>query len=838
MKIKKIFSLLLAFCLAVRLIPIAAFAADYNVTINGIAITDSNANDVLGDGTVSYDADTNTLMLNGANLTQIQNTTGKAFTIKVSGNNTVAITSGTTNLIETNAPLMINGDARATLILSGADQNSYISCISAHGSVTVEIITLILTNSCYAGIETTGDITVRNSATVKGDTGNMFYATSVGAGKLTVSDSTVTAPLEGTSVSGWMSAWVNEMEFSNSIVDIVAANGIYASDNIVIKNKSDVRVTADGIATPYPGIFAGNSMSITDSKVEGVSYTYAGLHAAKDLIITDSSIKAVTTSTDYPALNAKGELKISGLVTIDTEAASGVSYNGNVIFEVRTPAQPTDIMYKVHAGANATGAAEIKDSPFAADTDITKLVQDSPYFTIVSHIHSGGTPTCKSGAICDDCNNEYGDTDPANHTNLIKIEAKAATHTVEGNIEYWYCNGCGKYFSDEAGTKKITPADTVTAKLTAHTFDKEISDKKYLVAAATCQQPAKYYKSCECGESSKGTESEAIFRIGGVSSVNHINLVRTDAKDATHLTEGNIEYWYCNSCEHYFSDEAGTKEITLADTVTAKLTAHTFNKEIQDQEYLSAAATCRQPAKYYKSCECGKSSKGTENEAIFRIGDVSPANHTNLVRTNAKDATHLTEGNIKYWYCNSCENYFSDEAGTKEITLADTVTAKLTAHTFNKEIQDTEYLSAAATCQQPAKYYKSCECGQSSKGTENEAIFQIGGVSPVNHINLVKKEAKGATHLTEGNIEYWYCNSCEHYFSDETGTKEITLADTIIEKITQTTEPTKPNQNMDGKYPQTGDMSNLMLWLLLLPASAAGAGGTLLYSHKRKKSTH
>ena len=61
MKIKKIFSLLLAFCLAVRLIPIAAFAADYNVTINGIAITDSNANDVLGDGTVSYDADTNTL---------------------------------------------------------------------------------------------------------------------------------------------------------------------------------------------------------------------------------------------------------------------------------------------------------------------------------------------------------------------------------------------------------------------------------------------------------------------------------------------------------------------------------------------------------------------------------------------------------------------------------------------------------------------------------------------------------------------------------------------------------------------------------------------------------
>lgn len=118
MEIKKILSLLLAFCLAVGLIPVTAFAADYSVTINGIVITDSNANDVLGDGTVSYDADTNTLTLNGANLTQIQNTTGEAFTIKVSGNNTVAITSGTTNLIETNAPLIINGDAQATLKLS------------------------------------------------------------------------------------------------------------------------------------------------------------------------------------------------------------------------------------------------------------------------------------------------------------------------------------------------------------------------------------------------------------------------------------------------------------------------------------------------------------------------------------------------------------------------------------------------------------------------------------------------------------------------------------------------------------------------------------------------
>ena len=33
--------------------------------------------------------------------------------------------------------------------------------------------------------------------------------------------------------------------------------------------------------------------------------------------------------------------------------------------------------------------------------------------------------------------------------------AVAATCTTAGNSAYWYCSGCEKYFSDEAGTKEI-----------------------------------------------------------------------------------------------------------------------------------------------------------------------------------------------------------------------------------------------------------------------------------------------------------------------------------------------------------------------------------------------
>ena len=79
--------------------------------------------------------------------------------------------------------------------------------------------------------------------------------------------------------------------------------------------------------------------------------------------------------------------------------------------------------------------------------------------------HTGGKATCKDKAKCEVCGAEYGELDPKNHTNLKHFPAKAATKTTEGNIEYWYCEGCGKYFSDRDGTKEIKKADTVTAKL-------------------------------------------------------------------------------------------------------------------------------------------------------------------------------------------------------------------------------------------------------------------------------------------------------------------------------------------------------------------------------------
>lgn len=77
----------------------------------------------------------------------------------------------------------------------------------------------------------------------------------------------------------------------------------------------------------------------------------------------------------------------------------------------------------------------------------------------------GGEATCTAKAKCVTCSAEYGDIDHTRHGDkLTHVDAKAATTSEDGNIEYWYCEACNKYFSDAAATKVITQADTVIPK--------------------------------------------------------------------------------------------------------------------------------------------------------------------------------------------------------------------------------------------------------------------------------------------------------------------------------------------------------------------------------------
>ena len=78
---------------------------------------------------------------------------------------------------------------------------------------------------------------------------------------------------------------------------------------------------------------------------------------------------------------------------------------------------------------------------------------------------SGGNATCTEKAVCEICKEAYGELDPNNHADLMHIDSKAATEDAEGNIEYWHCGGCDKYYSDKDGINEIKRADTVTARI-------------------------------------------------------------------------------------------------------------------------------------------------------------------------------------------------------------------------------------------------------------------------------------------------------------------------------------------------------------------------------------
>ena len=224
-------------------------------------------------------------------------------------------------------------------------------------------------------------------------------------------------------------------------------------------------------------------MTITGSTVEGVSYTFSGLYAKKDLTITDSNVKAVTTSKSNAALGAGGNLKISGITTVETEAESGVGYSGNVIFEVKTPAEPAEAVYDVYAGESKEAAKKIEGSPFASGTDITEKVKDSKYFSIAVHNHVVDDTVwffdeTSHWNIC-----EYGEkVNEAAHT-FRWVTDKEPTATEAGS-RHEECTVCGYVGATETiaatGTED-TPSDPHQAEdtpsATGDTTDSTTGDK-------------------------------------------------------------------------------------------------------------------------------------------------------------------------------------------------------------------------------------------------------------------------------------------------------------------------------------------------------------------------
>ena len=98
------------------------------------------------------------------------------------------------------------------------------------------------------------------------------------------------------------------------------------------------------------------------------------------------------------------------------------------------------------------------------DTHSRVCANDSTH-TETDACSGGAAATCRDRSLCAVCGQPYGALDPDAHTDLTVIPAKAPTSGSAGNMEYWYCTGCGKYYKDAAATQEIAQADTVLPQL-------------------------------------------------------------------------------------------------------------------------------------------------------------------------------------------------------------------------------------------------------------------------------------------------------------------------------------------------------------------------------------
>ena len=245
----------------------------------------------------------------------------------------------------------------------------------------------------------------------------------------------------------------------------------------------------------------------------------------------------------------------------------------------------------------------------------------------------------------------------------------------------------------------------------------------------------------------------------------------------------------------YLAEETGFKLIVSAKTADGFEFSAEKTVAIQN-EHSGGTATCTEQA----TCEiCGEKYgdlKPHSYSVKWSTGEASHWHECTKCRAKTDEAEH-TDTN-KDHKCDVCDKVLSECTDTNKDHKCDLCGKALSEHSGGK-----------ATCKDKAK----CEfCGES-----------YGELNANNHSDLKHFPAVAATKTAEGNIEYWYCEGCGKYYSDKDGTKEIKKADTVTAKLKD-----------DSKSPQTGDTSNLALWIALLFISGGVAIGTTIVSRKKK----
>ncbi|MBQ3101247.1 MAG: hypothetical protein IJC50_09675 [Clostridia bacterium] len=366
--------------------------------------------------------------------------------------------------------------------------------------------------------------------------------------------------------------------------------------------------------------------------------------------------------------------------------------------------------------------------PFAVNAEECNHENTMHYDYIEPACHYSGI---EAHEVCLDCGRMWPDNPPDFGLfdpyipplggEVEHVTAKEPTCSELGNIEYWHCENCDQYWTDEALTR-------LTNRLSVRIGTLEHTEVYVARKEPTCTENGniEHWYCSECGtkRSHYGGYLEVKYVIPatghnyveGVCMVcgecEHTNIVYVEPTMGDCHLQGYREHWYCSDCDGYWLDEDLTYQVSRHSVI------------------------------------------------LFRPAGFEP----DVQHIETVEPTCVSEGNIEYWHCEECDRYWTDEALTQLTNRKNVLIAALD--------HDFVYVDAVEpechyTGNIAYKYCYVCDTHWTMDGmlTNRKAvILPEKGSDQVVHV-----EAKEPTCTEDGNIEYWHCGECDQYWLDYVG---------------------------------------------------------------------
>lgn len=533
---------------------------------------------------------------------------------------------------------------------------------------------------------------------------------------------------------------------------------------------------------------------------------------------------------------------------------------------IKTGATCTEaaVYYKsCECGAKGT---ETFTSGSALEHDYTKKVENNTYLKTAAsncteyNVYWYACSRCDANAKDDTAVTDkyYTSTTAGNHSFTEKIED--AAHYVAGTgtdcqsvKKYYYdcayCDLIGTNTWDSTTYGPHNYAATWSSDADGHWHECSLCHDKKDNAAHTPGAAATETTPQKC------TECDYIIT-PALGHTHHMTPVA--ANPATCTTDGNKAYYVCSGCSKWFEDATGSVEITDHSSVVLGQLGHDW-----------VDATCTTP----KTCSRCDATEGTalgHDFADVWSSDASGHWHA-CSRCDVKDgeATHTPDREaatetdpIK---CSECDYIITAALGMQDYTveMPFSLAVKLTGdekpakETFKFEIYDLgcddaefEIVKDSITAENIAFDENGVAFIEGSLKIKVTGEDQLSNLTEGFSVRMVKGSTKGWIYASEQwRIEPFFENDAldlniavkeivDGEISEEyaNGMSFAVSYEAVSEPAPTDPAPTDPTKPENPDSPQTGDNSNMILWIALLFVSGVGVVGTTIYSRKKKYS--